>query len=307
MAVTTRFPTTNAAYSGVGLTNPNNLHADDGVYGTAAPAKNGGLGTRYGTFGFDGDIPDGSTIDAVKILYQFKVSVTGSVAIQRVKARIGAVDEENHDNTNEPTSDTAVTVDITSDRTWTRDDLLDGTFEAVAEARRGNTNTAYTASWDYIKVEVTYTEPVGPVTYQQAVSATAVGTASTARTRSLKTTLTATATGAATIGTGLVLRQALASSAVGTATIALVLAFGVTLVATAVGTATQALRLSLKRTLEATASGTAATTVGLVLRQALTGAATGAATIATSFYEYVEPLVDYMERCWTLSRRRFRP
>lgn len=159
MPVVTRFPTTNAAYSGAGFTNPNNLHADDGVYGTSAPAKNGTLGSRYGTFGFDGVIPAGSTISTVKIVYEFKVSVNTSVAVQRVKARIGGVDEENHDNPAEPTIDTVVTVDITADRTWTRADLLNGTFEVVAEATRGNTNTAYTASWDYVKVEVTYAAP----------------------------------------------------------------------------------------------------------------------------------------------------
>lgn len=156
MAVVTKFPTTNAAYSGAGLTNPNNAHADDGVYATCAPAKNGALGQKYGTFGFDASIPSGATISAVKIIYEYKVSTTSSVATARTKAIIGGVDQANHDDTTEPTTDTVLTIDITADRTWNRNDLLDGTFEAVLEGRRGNSNTAVTFSFDYVKVEVTY-------------------------------------------------------------------------------------------------------------------------------------------------------
>src|SRR3990167_7402564 len=161
MSVVTKFPTANAAYSAGGFTDPNNLHADDGAYGTSIPAKNNGKGNAYSGFGFDGDIPSGSTINSVKIIYEFKVSATNYVAVQRVKARIATVEEENHDNTNEPLTDTIVTVDITADRAWARDNLLDANFEAIAEPRRGNSNTAYTASWDYIKVEVDYTAPSG--------------------------------------------------------------------------------------------------------------------------------------------------
>lgn len=157
MAVVTNFPTANSAYSGAGLTNPNNAHADDGVYATCAPVKNGALGQKYGNFGFDASIPAGSTITKVQIIYEYKVSTGASIATARTKAIIGAVDEENHDHTTEPTTDTIVTVDITADRTWSRNDLLDGTFEAVLEGRRGNSNTAVTFSFDYVKVEVTYT------------------------------------------------------------------------------------------------------------------------------------------------------
>lgn len=280
MAIVTRFPTTNAAYSGAGFTNPNNLHADDGVYGTAAPAKNGALGTRYGTFGFDGQIPVGSTINAVKIIYEFKLSTTGSIATQRVLARIGGIAEEAHDNTNEPTTDTAVTVDITADRAWARDDLLDGTFEAVAEARRGNTNTGYTASWDQIKVEVTYT---APTTFEQSLGASGVGSGSTGKQLSLKTALQATAIGAGVLATGLVFQRALAALAVGSASTTRVLAYGVSLVATA--------------------AGTGATQAGLVLRRTLSASVSAIASVEAYLDEYTETVVGYV-RCWVLGRRR---
>lgn len=172
MSVSTRFPTANAVYSNGGFTDPNNLHADDAAYGTSVPAKNAGKGTIYSTFGFDGDIAADSTINSVKIIYEFKVSATNSVAIQRVKARISTVEEENHDETSEPLTDTIITVDITADRTWARADLLDANFDVVVEPRRGNSNTAYTASHDYVKVEVNYTAPVNVEVFPTGSAAT---------------------------------------------------------------------------------------------------------------------------------------
>lgn len=156
MPVITRFPATNEIET-TGWTNPNNAHADDGSYATAAPAKNGAIGTRWLTFGFDNAIPAGASITTVKIIYEYKVSVNTSIATMRVRARINDVDEENHDDTSEPLVDTVITVDITADRTWTRADLLNAALKITGEARRGNSNTAVTFSLDQIKVEVTYT------------------------------------------------------------------------------------------------------------------------------------------------------
>lgn len=157
MAVVTLFPTTNAAYSGAGLTNPNNAHSDNAIYATAAPAKNANLGTRYGTFGFDAQIPAAASITKVQLIYEYKTSVNTSIAVARTRARISGVDQALHDDATEPAADTVKTIDITADRSWTRSDLLDGTLEAVLEGRRGNSNTGVTFSFDYIKVEVTYT------------------------------------------------------------------------------------------------------------------------------------------------------
>lgn len=156
MTVVTRFPTTNAVYVG-GLTSPNNAHADDGVYATAAPGKNADLGTKYGNFGFDSCVPAGASITKVEILYQYKTSTTASVATSRTLARISGVDQATHDDGTEPAADTTITVDVTADRSWTRANLLDGTLEAILDARRGNSNTAVTFSYDFIQVRVTYT------------------------------------------------------------------------------------------------------------------------------------------------------
>src|SRR3990167_424026 len=155
MAVTTKFPTANETVV-TGWTNPNNAHADEGTYTTAAPAKSTTVSGNWLTFGFDGDIPAGSAITKIQIIYEFKVSATNSIATMRVAAVIGGVNEENHDDATEPTSDKIVTVDITADRTWTRANLLDANFKVYGAGVRGNDNDAVTFSLDYIKVEVTY-------------------------------------------------------------------------------------------------------------------------------------------------------
>lgn len=155
----TQFPATNSVYSGTGFTNPQNLYADDTVNGTSAPPRNGGRGNVYGNFGFDGIIPAGSTINSVNVIYEFRVSTTASVAAQRIKARINGIELANHNNASEPLSYQIVTVNITADRSWARNDFLNSAFEIIAEPRRSNSGTAYTASWDYVKVEVNFTPP----------------------------------------------------------------------------------------------------------------------------------------------------
>lgn len=176
MTVATQFPTANETVL-TGWTNPNNAHADDGSYATAAPAgKNTNVAGNWYTFGFDSVIPSGSTIDAVKIIYEYKVSTQASIATMRVLALIGGVAEENHDHATEPLADTVVTVDITPDRTWTRDNLLNANFKVQGDARRGNDADAVTFSLDYIKVEVTYTEPATQLTISDMTVAVAAET-----------------------------------------------------------------------------------------------------------------------------------
>lgn len=189
MAISTRFPTANEIET-TGWTNPNNAHADEGTDATAAPGKNAVIGTRWFAFGFDGAIPTGSTIDAVKIIYEYFVDTNKSIATMRTRARISSVDEEDHDNTSEPLSATIITVDITADRAWTRADLLDAAFKVTGEAQRGNSNNAVTFSLDYIKVEVTYTAP-----QNQDVNVTGVAGTGAVGTVSVRTDVSPTPTG----------------------------------------------------------------------------------------------------------------
>jgi hypothetical protein len=151
------------AYSGGGLADVTSLATDDGLYATAAPAKNAGQGSVYGSFGFGligvpggGTLPPGAIIDAVKIIYERGYDVDTSIGISRVKWIVDGVEGPDHDNADMPLVDTVVEVDVTGDRHWERKDFLNDVFELVVEARRGDTDTAHTQSWDYVKVEVTY-------------------------------------------------------------------------------------------------------------------------------------------------------
>jgi len=151
------------AYSGGGFTTPSGLQTDGGLYATAAPSKNTGQGSVCEFDIFFGGVAS-AVIDSVKIIYQRKYDVDTSIGISRVKWRIGSEEGPNHDNTDMPLVDTIVTVDITAERAWTRPDFDIDVFEVIAEARRGDTDTAHTQSWDYVKVEVVFHLPVGIVT-----------------------------------------------------------------------------------------------------------------------------------------------
>jgi len=101
-------------------------------------------------------IPTGALIDSVKIIYERKYDTDTSIGISRVKTRVDGEEGPNHDNTDQPLIDTIVEVDITADRGWEWQHLLAGSFEVIAEAIRGDTDTEHTQSWDYLKVEVGY-------------------------------------------------------------------------------------------------------------------------------------------------------
>jgi hypothetical protein len=151
---------TEIAYSGGGFVEHQAVILEDDSYATATPAQNDGQGSELGLFGFgiesSGVIPLGAIIDSVKIIYERKYDVDTSIGISRVKYRISGVEGPNHDNTDMPLTDTVVEVDVTGDRGWERQDLLDGVFDVIVEARRGDTAVEHTQSWDYVKVEVGY-------------------------------------------------------------------------------------------------------------------------------------------------------
>lgn len=154
----TQFVSSVAPYSSGSFDNEGALGGDDGVYATAAPARNGSQGGVFGNFDWLAEFEtEDVTIDSIKIIYERKYDTAASIGISRVKYRINGVEGPNHDNTDQPLTDTVVTVDVTADRAWVIDDLLDGAFDVVAEACRGDTDIPHTQSWDYIKVEVEWT------------------------------------------------------------------------------------------------------------------------------------------------------
>jgi hypothetical protein len=150
----TEFVGASAIYSGGGFTDVEQLEADNELYAAAAPARNAGQGMAFSALGFNIVIPISAAIDSVKIIYERKYDTNTTIGISRVKYRINGEEGPDYDNTDMPLVDTVVTVDLTADRGFSRADLLDGVFEVIAEARRGDTDTAHTQSWDYVKVEV---------------------------------------------------------------------------------------------------------------------------------------------------------
>lgn len=150
--VDSQFTNSQVAYSGGGFTTPFNLQADDATYATATPAKNSAQGS---TCSFPmAVVPADAIIDSIKVIYQRKYDTASSIGTSRVRYLVGAEEGPNHDNTDMPTTDTVVTVDITADRTWTHAEV--NAIKVIAEALRGDTDTAHTQSWDYVRVEVEY-------------------------------------------------------------------------------------------------------------------------------------------------------
>jgi len=143
------------AYSGGGFSDPAQTQSDSDNYATATPARNAGQGTVTLPLS-PVTLPLDAIIDSVKIIYERHYDVDTSIGISRVKWRVDGEEGPNHDNTDMPLTDTVVEVDVTADRAWERQYLVDGRFEVIAEARRGDTDTVHTQSWDYVKVEVQY-------------------------------------------------------------------------------------------------------------------------------------------------------
>jgi len=163
MPVVTRYPSTDTAVSGT-WTSPANVQADDNaVASTTVAAKNTTVEREQGNYGFDGVIPAGSTINSVAIEVEHRVTTTDGVANLENLARIGTTDGAVNSDTLEPTTLTARTYPNYArpgGGSWTRDDLLDGTFKTRTRARSGNNATSVTYEWDYIRVTVDYSIPV---------------------------------------------------------------------------------------------------------------------------------------------------
>jgi hypothetical protein len=157
-------PTARTVDTGSGTwTLDSNILADDGAEATfALTVKNTAGRWLIGqSFGFDSAIPAGATIDQVNIRMEYRVNNTGGIANPELQAFVsgGAVGAVRAGSPAEPTTLTLNTFDITADRAWTRADLLNGTFDLRCRGRNGNSTNDPSYRWDYLAVEVVYTEP----------------------------------------------------------------------------------------------------------------------------------------------------
>jgi hypothetical protein len=183
--IVTRFPTANEAtadppwandpWGDPPWTSPNNLHADDAAIATADLSWVGtatdDASNRYKTFGFDGLLPSNAVIDAVKVISQgsWGVDFGNGTLDLRLMATIGGVDQTLHVQTVDFNENT-YTTDLTSDRAWTRADLLDANFKLFVDGHvQGITSGNGFLNFDFVSVEVTWSEPVIPPTFNPDV------------------------------------------------------------------------------------------------------------------------------------------
>jgi hypothetical protein len=160
VATVTQYPTSDTAVSGT-WTSPTNVQASDSaVASVTIAAKNTTVDRQQGNFGFDAQIPVGSTINSVQIEVRHRVSSTSGIAflenLAQISGTAGAVNSES----GEPTTLTPATYSAYArpgGGSWTRADLLDGTFTTRIRARSGNNATSVTYEWDYLRVTVDYT------------------------------------------------------------------------------------------------------------------------------------------------------
>jgi hypothetical protein len=153
-------PTANTVEAGDGTwTNDTAILVDDGTEATFALAVKNTTG-RWNvgqTFGFDSLIPVGATITSVEIRAEWRVNSASGIANLDLQVFVsgGAVGAILNEST-EPTTLTTATADRTADRSWTRDDLLNGTLELKVRGRNGNSATDPSYRVDHIAVQVGY-------------------------------------------------------------------------------------------------------------------------------------------------------
>lgn len=140
--------------------------ADDNTYATASPAQNTRVSGLWNTYNFDSNLPLHAVITKVEIIAQYKVNtnllVAGNLEVQAVVGGTNCPAAAVTDGSL-PTSDFDFVVDVTSCRSWQRNDLLNASFQTRIAAFRSSL-TGITFSLDYAQVRVTYNTP----DYEQA-------------------------------------------------------------------------------------------------------------------------------------------
>jgi hypothetical protein len=147
-------------YSGIGLSNPDNVAANDQNYATASPGPWEVDGTKYQTWGFDALIPANSTIDLVKLEWECSLQSTiGYVGLTfRVRLLVNGTQRVQYEVDPDSTSDVPYSYDVSQYITG-RDDLLDNVLEVVLEIERNESTSVIYGKYDYVRMHVDYTAP----------------------------------------------------------------------------------------------------------------------------------------------------
>jgi hypothetical protein len=142
---------------------PNNAYATSGdnVYATAIAPKNG---TTSGDFGFPdfttGDIPDGSTIDAVRVVSEQNLSASVTGGTYGLQGRVNGVNS-GAEATQTATTEGQITATLSG---VALSDLRSAStlIKARARSSKGNTNTTMQVNLDFVRTEVDYTPGATP-------------------------------------------------------------------------------------------------------------------------------------------------
>lgn len=147
---------TRGAVAGNGWTSPASAAADDSTYATAAPAKNGHVTGDWDFAAFsDAELPVGAAIDSVTLRVQYKASTTASNFDITLTRKNGGASDGTTNDASEPAVDT--NLDSAFAALPTESDLKTaGQISVTADAHRGSSNTAVTASIDYIELRVAF-------------------------------------------------------------------------------------------------------------------------------------------------------
>jgi hypothetical protein len=121
------------------------------------------------TFGFDSLLPADATITKVELQIRWRMNSTSGIGNRDICWAIsGTRDTNTHSLTTEPVVLETTLMDVTAERAWTRNDLLNATFGVHARGRNGNNATDPSYRFAWIKVQVTYTTPVNASIAQPA-------------------------------------------------------------------------------------------------------------------------------------------
>ncbi|MDP9145914.1 MAG: hypothetical protein M3N43_14695 [Actinomycetota bacterium] len=158
MATLTKLASSNTTVSGTAFTNPTNAYADDTSYATlASSTKNVTVGTHdWGFAGITtGEIPDGATISAVRIVSELGLTAIGTGFV------MGLLPVENNVSAGTEQTKTTVGLGVLTATLTTPTTLANlrtaGWVEGRIRYTRGNSTSASTAQVDYLRLEVDYT------------------------------------------------------------------------------------------------------------------------------------------------------
>lgn len=166
MTTATRYPTTTSPISGVWNNQSNLFAADSNVCDISrGTTKNSEDDLFCGDFGFQSEIPSGSTINRVDIEVSHRVQTTANICfLENYLTTEGGDSSVNSDSTEPTTLTPTVYSDIPrpAGGAWQWSDFDDTFFSVILRARNGNNNGANVWEWDYVRVVVDYTAAVAP-------------------------------------------------------------------------------------------------------------------------------------------------